>query len=122
MIKRKLGAVLFTSALLLSACGTSATQDLDASNTTNQAGQKESAAVKITNMNEAIKHLENVLKENDEVNIEDTEFIGGDSFKTDGKGNYYEIILKSKSMQQGGGSGTIGIYKVYEDGKYELAY
>lgn len=109
---------------MLSACGTSATQELDASNATNQADQNESAAVKITNMNEAIKHLENVLKENDEVNMEDTEFIGGDgdSYKTDEKGKYYEIILKSKSMQQGGGSGTIGIYKVYEDGKYELAY
>lgn len=124
MIKRKLGAVLLTSALVISACGTNATEELGSGNTTDQASHNESTEVKITNMDEAIRHLKNVLKENEEVNIEDTEFIGGDgdSYKTDEKGKYFEIILKSKSLQQDGGSGTIGIYKVYEDGEYELAY
>ena len=35
---------------------------------------------------------------------------------------YYTISLKSKSMQEAGGDGKVGIYKVYQDGKYELKH
>lgn len=34
----------------------------------------------------------------------------------DGTGIYYTLVLKSKSMIKNGGSGTAGIYRVYEDG------
>ncbi|MFP7254940.1 hypothetical protein SFC02_11620 [Terribacillus goriensis] len=34
----------------------------------------------------------------------------------DGTGIYYTLVLKSKSMIEDGGSGTTGIYRVYEDG------
>ncbi|SIS57151.1 hypothetical protein [Salimicrobium salexigens] len=56
--------------------------------------------------------------------MDDTEFIGnGDGTgKTDAKGKYYVISLESKSMKKDGGSGTVGKYKVYEYGEYELAY
>ncbi len=30
--------------------------------------------------------------------------------------NYYELVIVSKSLQSQGGSGTVGIYHVYEDG------
>jgi hypothetical protein len=34
----------------------------------------------------------------------------------DGTGAYYTLVLKSKTMIEGGGSGTVDIYRVYEDG------
>jgi outer membrane murein-binding lipoprotein Lpp len=49
---------------------------------------------------------------------EDLEFdlTAGGEVTMDGTGNYYTLILKSKSMIENGGSGTAGIYRVYEDG------
>lgn len=40
----------------------------------------------------------------------------GGGVTMDGTGNYYTLVLKSKSMIEDGGSGTAGIYRVYEDG------
>ncbi|MDY0393546.1 hypothetical protein ACFSMW_17795 [Virgibacillus halophilus] len=42
--------------------------------------------------------------------------------KKDNKGSYYEIKLTSKSMQNNGGTGTVDIYKVYQDGTYKSEY
>ncbi|PAD21407.1 hypothetical protein [Terribacillus saccharophilus] len=49
---------------------------------------------------------------------EDLEFdlTAGGEVTMDGTGNYYTLVLKSKSMIENGGSGTAGIYRVYEDG------
>jgi cytoskeletal protein RodZ len=44
----------------------------------------------------------------------------GGSLQTDKKGSYYTIQLIIKSWHGGGGSGTAGIYKVYQDGTYIL--
>ncbi|MEG1044879.1 hypothetical protein, partial [Carnobacterium sp.] len=38
----------------------------------------------------------------------------------DDKGDFYTIRLVSLELKNNGGSGTIGRYKVYLDGKYEL--
>lgn len=75
-------------------------------------------------MDEAIEQLKEKLDENDEINVADTEFIGnGDETpEEDEKGKYFVISLESISMKEHGGSGTIGKYKVYENGDYELAY
>jgi len=74
-------------------------------------------------MDEAVEHLKVKLDENDEVNINDTDFIpSDDSPKTDEKGTHYIISLESKSLKENGGSGTVGKYKVYQNGDYELAY
>ena len=45
---------------------------------------------------------------------------GSGRLEKDSYGSYYTISLKSKSMQKAGGDGKVGIYKVYQDGKYEL--
>src|SRR5690625_213499 len=84
---------------------------------------KESTNTKIENMDEAVEHRKEELGASDEVNINDTEFIPNDeSPKTDDKGTYYIISLESKSLKEKGGSGSVGIYNVYENGEYELAY
>ncbi len=75
--------------------------------------------MKISNIDDAINHLKNELDQANEVNINDTEFIQDES--EDNK-DFYTITLVSKVLQKNGGSGTIGKYKVYSDGKYELAY
>lgn len=40
-----------------------------------------------------------------------------DSSGTDANGAYYVIALHSKSYESQGGTGTAGIYKVYQNGK-----
>ncbi|MFB4166876.1 hypothetical protein [Virgibacillus sp. JSM 102003] len=46
----------------------------------------------------------------------------GGQLKTDKKGSYYTVKLVSKSTQNNGGSGTVNIYKVYQDGTYKSKY
>lgn len=46
----------------------------------------------------------------------------GGSLKTDANGSYYTATLDSKAFKEAGGSGTVGKYKVYQYGEYELAY
>lgn len=38
------------------------------------------------------------------------------------EGNYYELVIISRSLQAQGGSGTVGIYNVYEDGRIVDTY
>lgn len=66
----------------------------------------------------AAKYLKHQLKMD---NNEDIVFsdMGGD-LETDKTGSYYTIKLTSKSMQKKGGTGTVGLYKVYQDGTYKL--
>ncbi|MCO7124379.1 hypothetical protein NIE88_01100 [Sporolactobacillus shoreicorticis] len=45
----------------------------------------------------------------------------GGLLNKDKKGSYYMIKLISKSLRKNGGSGTVGLYKVYKNGIYELA-
>ncbi|MEN1966699.1 hypothetical protein WMZ97_01370 [Lentibacillus sp. N15] len=77
----------------------------------------------IASMDDAIEYLQEQLDAKGEVDLEDTEFLpSDDSAASDDKGSYYTISLVSKSMQEGGGSGTVGKYKVYQNGEYEMAY
>lgn len=64
----------------------------------------------------AIEYLKRQLEmdNNDDIAFND---IGG-ALKTDKTGSYYTIKLISKSIRENGGSGTVGIYKVYQDGTY----
>jgi outer membrane murein-binding lipoprotein Lpp len=52
------------------------------------------------------------MTENEDLEIDTT----GGQVTMDGTGAYYTLVLKSKSMIESGGSGTVGIYRVYEDG------
>lgn len=52
------------------------------------------------------------MTENEDLEIDTT----GGQVTMDGTGAYYTLVLKSKSMINSGGSGTVGIYRVYEDG------
>ena len=85
------------------------------SSTTTSGTQKE----KISDESAAIKYLK---KELEMENNSDIEFsnIGG-SLKSDDAGSFYKIKLTSKSIQENGGSGTVGLYKVYQDGTYQLS-
>ncbi|WP_085521991.1 hypothetical protein [Tuberibacillus sp. Marseille-P3662] len=64
----------------------------------------------------AIEYLRRQLEmdNNDDIAFNN---IGG-ALKTDKTGSYYTIKLISKSIRENGGSGTVGIYKVYQDGTY----
>ena len=44
----------------------------------------------------------------------------GGELKTDKTGSYYTIKLTSKSLQNNGGTGTVGLYNVYQDRTYTL--
>lgn len=103
--------------------GSSNPGNSDGQKNTENAAPAESENAQIANMDDAIAFLKKELDERDEINIADTEFIpNDDSPKTDDKGTYYVVSLDSISMKESGGSGTIGKYKVYENGEYELAY
>ena len=82
--------------------------------------EKEMKTILFSSGSEAIDYLR---KELDMENNEDIVFgdMGGDLEK-DSYGSYYTIVLTIKSWREAGGSGTAGIYKVYQDGKYELAF
>ncbi|WP_052948590.1 hypothetical protein [Bacillus sp. TH008] len=71
----------------------------------------------ITSGSSAIEHLKSKLKmENqDDIVFDD---MGGD-LETDGNGSFYTVELTSKSLRKNGGSGTVGLYKVYQDGTYK---
>lgn len=78
------------------------------------------AKTKISSGSAAIKHLRHQLKMDNNKDIAFSDM--GGELKTDKKGSYYTIKLTSKSMQNKGGTGTVGLYKVYQDGTYKLAY
>ena len=58
------------------------------------------------------------MEDNEDVVFDDT---GGDLEK-DSYGSYYTIKLYSKEWRADGGSGTLDIYMVYQDGKYVSKY
>lgn len=74
-----------------------------------------------TNISSGAAAIEYLSHELDLDNNDDIAFsdMGGD-LKKDKAGSYYTIKLTSKSMQEEGGTGTVGLYKVYQDGTYKL--
>lgn len=68
----------------------------------------------IPNDQEAIKLLKEQLKTDNN----DVGFAVLGPLKEDEEGRYYLIKLRSASLAQNGGSGTIGLYKVYQDGHF----
>ncbi|TCP21701.1 uncharacterized protein DUF4309 [Scopulibacillus darangshiensis] len=68
----------------------------------------------------AAKYLRHQLKMDNNHDIAFSD-MGGD-LKTDKSGSYYTIKLTSRSMQKKGGTGTVGLYKVYQDGAYKSEY
>lgn len=80
--------------------------------------EKEEKTIHFSSGSEAIDYLR---KELDMENNEDIIFddMGG-LLEEDSYGSYYTIVLYVKTWKEDGGSGTAGIYKVYQDGKYEF--
>ncbi|MGM0837225.1 MAG: lipoprotein [Bacillota bacterium] len=84
------------------------------------AGESESetteGSVNISSSADAIEYLKHVLEleENEDILFDDM----GGTLETDDSGSFYTIKLVSKEMQKNGGSGTVGVYMVYEDGTY----
>lgn len=66
----------------------------------------------------AAEYLKHQLKMDGNSDIEFDDM--GGSPTTDKTGSYYTIKLISKSAREKGGTGTAGIYKVYQDGTYKL--
>lgn len=91
----------------------------NASEKSNTTASEKNSTVTVSNIDEAINYLKNELDQANEVNINDTEFIQDESEDNE---DFYTITLVSKELQKNGGSGTIGKYKVYADGEYELVY
>ncbi|WP_283152726.1 hypothetical protein [Guptibacillus hwajinpoensis] len=82
----------------------------------------ESSEVAITSGSSAVDYLKRELEADETQNIdfEDIVFREMGPIQTDDGGSYYTVQLTSKSLKEKGGSGTVGLYKVYEDGTYEL--
>ncbi|WP_100487071.1 hypothetical protein [Sporolactobacillus pectinivorans] len=74
--------------------------------------------VYISSSTEAINYLRHQLKYDNDNDILFSAMDG--SLNTDKRGAYYTIGLVSKSMREQGGSGTLGLYKVYQNGVYVL--
>ena len=82
--------------------------------------EKEKKTILFSSGSEAIDYLR---KELDMENNEDIIFddMGG-LLEIDSYGSYYTIVLYSKEWKAAGGSGTLDIYIVYQDGKYVSKY
>ena len=87
-------------------------------NSSTSDSEKEKKTIHFSSGSEAIDYLR---KELDMENNEDIIFddMGG-RLEKDSYGSYYTIVLYVKTLKEAGGSGTAGIYKVYQDGKYEF--
>ena len=70
----------------------------------------------LKNQDEARAFLQSILTE---YNNEDTVYIDFADGENN-KGIYYDFKLVSKETQKNGGSGTLGIYRVYQNKTYEL--
>ncbi|MET1249471.1 hypothetical protein ABWW58_11845 [Sporolactobacillus sp. STCC-11] len=72
----------------------------------------------VANADEAVNVLKTHLKEGQDSDIQ---FEPLDVHKKkDSRGYYYLIREESKELLEKGGSGTVGIYKVYDDDNYQL--
>lgn len=80
-------------------------------------GSTHHASVHISNIAEAISYLRHQLKME---HNNDISFGEMDGLATDKRGAYYTIKLVDVSVRGQGGSGTIGRYKVYQNGAYVL--
>lgn len=65
----------------------------------------------LDNVSSAENYLRQKLGLNNDVSMVE------DNSGTDTNGSYYVIALHSKSYESQGGTGTAGIYKVYQSGK-----
>ncbi|GGH86527.1 hypothetical protein JOD43_003565 [Pullulanibacillus pueri] len=97
---------------------TNSTDDNNSSSTASNDSTQNPASksVKITSGSEAITYLKRQLKLDDTISYSN---IGGE-LETDKKGPYYKIKVVDTSVRQQGGSGTLGLYKVYQSGSYSL--
>jgi hypothetical protein len=82
--------------------------------------EKDEKKILFSSGSEAIDYLRKELDmENNENIIFDD--MGG-LLEIDSYGSYYTIVLYSKEWRADGGSGTLDIYIVYQDGKYVSKY
>ncbi|MFF2449732.1 hypothetical protein ACFVSW_22055 [Neobacillus sp. NPDC058068] len=71
----------------------------------------------ISSGEEAVQYLKQHLKEGTD---DDVSFGVDETLRTDDNGTYYTIQLVSISTRVSGKTGTLGYYKVYQDGTYKL--
>lgn len=83
-----------------------------------RSGEEPGTTAGITDAATAIEFLKdelNVASEGD-IQIDD----GDGKPKTDEKGTYYILHLISKTLKEEGGTGEVGSFRIYEDGRYEM--
>ncbi|WP_070119334.1 hypothetical protein [Bacillus marinisedimentorum] len=71
----------------------------------------------ISSGEEAVQRLKQQLPEGKD---KDVSFGADETIRTDDNGSYYVVQLVSISTRASGKTGTLGYYKVYQDGTYEL--
>ncbi|WP_121616630.1 hypothetical protein [Virgibacillus halodenitrificans] len=97
------------------------TSNSDTSSSEESDNNKEDAkGIHLKSGEEAITYLRKELEMEDVDTIEFDD--RGGNLSTDEYGSYYTVVLLSKEWKEGGGSGTLERYKVYQDGKYELDF
>ncbi|BBN97636.1 MULTISPECIES: hypothetical protein [Sporolactobacillus] len=95
-----------------------ASESESASSTSSAADVSTASSSFVANTDEAIQVLKTHLKEGQDSDIS-FNALGKDK-KKDSTGFYYLIREESKELVERGGSGTVGIYRVYEDGSYAV--
>ncbi|MGX1263125.1 hypothetical protein RKD55_000929 [Rossellomorea marisflavi] len=72
----------------------------------------------ITDVETAIEFLKDELNVASDGDIQIDE--GDGKPETDDKGTYYTLHLISKTLKDEGGTGEVGSFRIYEDGRYEM--
>lgn len=103
----------------LSSDGTESASTSESSANASTGNASTSSSFFVANANEAIQVLKNHLKEGNDADIQFDPL--DEQKKKDSMGFYYLIREESKELLEKGGSGTVGIYRVYDDGSYHLS-
>ncbi|MDZ5783109.1 hypothetical protein [Marinococcus luteus] len=93
-------------------------QSIENENESGNLSPNEKQEVAVASGEEAIE----TVKQNEDIG-EDIRFddLGGD-LQEDGQGAYYTVQLTSQELSEAGGTGTVGRFKVYQNGEYTSVY
>ncbi|MFD1019633.1 hypothetical protein [Thalassobacillus hwangdonensis] len=91
--------------------------DTETTEENTSASDSDEEQVAVTSGEDAIALLKKELdmEQNEDIQFDDM----GGTVQSDEKGSYYTIKLVSQEIHESGGSGTVGLYQVYEDGTYQ---
>ncbi len=96
--------------------GSSHSNDSSSDSTTNSDNNEGKPAIVISSGEKAIEYLKRQLPEGKD---DDVSFGVDETLESDDNGTYYTIQLVSVSTRVSGKTGTLGYYKVYQDGTYK---